>query len=229
MAFDTYAALQASVADFLNRGDLTASIPGYIALAEAQMMRSFVQRARSGTPVPRRLIKRSNAVLSAGNEYVSVPQDFVGPRTMFIALPDRVREVKYLGPDEFQVIKTTEHHHGHARVYTVVGGEFQFYPVPTRDHTIELAYIARVPALSDTNQSNWILADHPDAYLYGALLQSAPYLKEDARVSTWATLFQAAVDGICASDPMPVSRATLKNDLPLACRDDRIYSIELDY
>ena len=39
MALDgTYIGLKASVADFLNRADLTASIPDFIALAEAQMI-----------------------------------------------------------------------------------------------------------------------------------------------------------------------------------------------
>jgi hypothetical protein len=44
--------------------------------------------------------------------------------------------------------------------------------------------------------SNWILRDHPDAYLYGALLQAAPFLRDDERIAVWGGLFERAIDGI---------------------------------
>ena len=60
MALDgTYAGLQASIADFLNRTDLAAAIPDFIVLAEAQMARRFVSRATGGMPIPRRLVQRA--------------------------------------------------------------------------------------------------------------------------------------------------------------------------
>jgi len=37
---------------------------------------------------------------------------------------------------------------------------------------------------------------YPDVYLYGALLHSAPYLKEDQRAQTWAALYTTAVERI---------------------------------
>jgi len=50
--------------------------------------------------------------------------------------------------------------------------------------------------LSDSTTTNWLLEYYPDAYLYGSLVHSAPYLKEDARLQTWAALYQSAVDAI---------------------------------
>jgi len=214
MAFENYAALKAASADFLNRKDLTASIPSFVALAEAQMMRSFVQRVRDGKPIPRRLTRRTDATLGTGQEYASVPADFAGPKSLFLATSHGPGEVKFLDYEELQQKKTHERLIGRPRYYTVVGGEFQFYPVSDGDYPIELTYVARFAMLSDTNATNWILADHPDAYLYSTLLQSAPYLKDDARANTWAPLFQNAVDGICSADPMPPSRVTLKTDIP---------------
>jgi hypothetical protein len=62
MALDgSYAGLQASIADFLNRGDLSTVIPDFITLAEAQMARRLVSRANAGLAVPRRLILRADA------------------------------------------------------------------------------------------------------------------------------------------------------------------------
>ena len=41
MALTTYTGLKASIADFLNRDDLTSVIPDFVALAEAQINRDI--------------------------------------------------------------------------------------------------------------------------------------------------------------------------------------------
>jgi len=48
-------------------------------------------------------------------------------------------------------------------------------------------------SLSDGTRSNFILEQHPDIYFYGSLLHSAPYLDDDARLSTWSALYDSAV------------------------------------
>lgn len=65
MALTTYTALKASVADWLNRTDLTAAIPDFISLAEAQMERTLRTR---------QMIVRANASFNA--EYGTTPADF---------------------------------------------------------------------------------------------------------------------------------------------------------
>jgi hypothetical protein len=76
------------------------------------------------------------------------------------------------------------------------GGEFEVSPTPDEAYTADLLYYGTIAALSDSNTSNWLLTYHPDAYLYTALVHSAPYLNEDQRATTWAALSQAAVDAI---------------------------------
>ena len=215
MALDgTYTGLKISIADFLNRSDLTSAIPDFIALAEAQMTRRFVGRVGQGLPVPRRLVQRSDANVTAGAEFVAVPDDFHGPIEFTLkGNPEVVLD--YLDPTTFQQWKEAGSLTGLAPAYyTVVGGEFQVYPVADKAYTAELTYIRRFPALSVTNASNWILADYPDAYLYGALVQSAPYLKDDGRATIWGTLFTAALDDICNADPMPSDKSTLRTEFP---------------
>ena len=215
MALDgTYAGLKTSIADFLNRSDLTSVIPDFIALAEAQMTRRFVGRVGQGLPVPRRLVQRSDANVTAGAEFVAVPDDFHGP-IEFVLQGNPEAVLDYLDPTTFQQWKEASSLTGLAPAYyTVVGGEFQVYPVADKAYTAELTYIKRFPALSVTNASNWILADYPDAYLYGALVQSAPYLKDDGRATIWGTLFTAALDDICNADPMPSDKSNLRTEFP---------------
>lgn len=51
-------------------------------------------------------------------------------------------------------------------------------------------------ALSDTNQTNYLLRGYPDAYLFGALLESAPFIRDDGRLAMWQERFDRAVDEI---------------------------------
>jgi hypothetical protein len=218
MALDgSYDGLKTSIADFLNRTDLAAAIPDFIRLAEAQMTRRLAGRARQGLPIPRRLIQRTTAGIVQGTEYVSVPSDFHGPIDFVLqGSPEIVLD--YLDTTNLQQEKQRALVRGAPRWYAVVGGSFQLYPVTDQAYTWELTYIARVPTLSSINIGNWILTDYPDAYLYGALVQSAPYLKDDVRAATWGTLFTAALDDICSADPMPGDQSRLRTELPRLTR-----------
>jgi len=231
MALDgSYGGLKASVADFLNRTDLTMAIPDFIALAEAQMTRRFVGRMGLGLPVPRRLIQRSDAGLTAGAEFLAVPDDFHGAVEFLLQSSPEIA-LDYLDPTVFQQWKEAGSLAGRPPAYfTVVGGEFQFYPVADKAYAAQLTYIRRCTALSIANPSNWILADYPDAYLYGALVQSAPYLKDDGRATLWGTLFTAALDDICNADPVPTDKSTLRTELAMLTRSERLahYDINSD-
>jgi hypothetical protein len=225
MALDgSYDGLKASVAEFLNRDDLTSVIPDFIALAEAQMTRRFAGRARQGLPVPRRLVIRADIAIAMGSEYVPAPPDMHGPID-FVLGGNAVLD--YLDSTNLNQEKQRARVTGSPRWYALVGGNLQLYPAADQDYASELTYVARVPTLGAGNASNWILADYPDAYLYGALVQSAPYLKDDARATTWGTLFSAALDDICNADPVPGEQSRLQAHLPQGWRGGR-YDINTD-
>jgi hypothetical protein len=82
----------------------------------------------------------------------------------------------------------------------MVGQQFQVVPTPSGSFDAELLYYAKIPALSDSNTTNWLLTESPDLYLYGALAQTAPYLKEDERMGVWAGLYQKLFDDMMLAD-----------------------------
>jgi hypothetical protein len=61
-------------------------------------------------------------------------------------------------------------------------------------------YYAAPPYLSSSNPSNVFLANCPDLLLYGALAEAEPYLMNDARLETWAALYQRGKDALSISD-----------------------------
>ena len=73
-----------------------------------------------------------------------------------------------------------------------------------------LRYRKRPDALSIDTASNWLLSDHPDAYLYGALLQAATWLKEQDDVVQWGALFTTAINAINGDDKRQSLGATLQ-------------------
>ena len=72
--------------------------------------------------------------------------------------------------------------------------QFELYPTPDQATTAEILYYQKVPALSDSNTTNWLLSYAPDVYLYGSLIHSAPYLAEDARTAVFAQMYGASVN-----------------------------------
>jgi hypothetical protein len=79
-----------------------------------------------------------------------------------------------------------------------------------------MLYYAAPPYLSDSNSSNMFLANCVDALLYSTLAEAEPYLMNDARLATWASLYDRAINAITTSDdqgeysasPIAISVAT---------------------
>jgi len=46
------------------------------------------------------------------------------------------------------------------------------------------------------NETNWLLTLAPDVYLYGALLEAAPYTQNDNRIQVWGAGFSSALDSL---------------------------------
>jgi hypothetical protein len=190
MAISNYSTLQASIGDWLNRSDLTAVIPDFITLAEAQFNRNIRHR---------RMVERATATLDS--EYSAVPADWLESiRYQINTNPITVME--FVSPDQAALLKGANGTTGKPIYYTQIGQQFQVVPAPDSGsaYTGELTYYATIPALSVSNTTNWLLTDSPDLYLYGALLQAAPYLQDDQRISTWGTLYERCLNDLKVSD-----------------------------
>jgi hypothetical protein len=50
---------------------------------------------------------------------------------------------------------------------------------------LEFDYFQKVPALSDSAATNWLLAAHPDLYLFGSLVEAEMFGVNDERAPLW--------------------------------------------
>jgi hypothetical protein len=189
MALTNYTDLKAAVADWLNRADLTSQIPDFITLAEAKFNRSI--RTRD-------MITRQ--VATTNNEFVPVPTDWL--ETYQLELPPvsaggTKTPLQYVSPNEAAIFQA-ESMSGDTRYYTIIDGLFELVPKPATGATVTLTcvYYAKIPALSASNLTNWLLIKAPDLYLYQALANAAPYLNNDERVPTWLSLVQQGMEDL---------------------------------
>ena len=83
---------------------------------------------------------------------------------------------------------------GSPRFYAITDSQLELYPSPGEATDINVLYYEKIPALSDSQTTNWLLTDAPDVYLYGSLVHTAPYLADDQRAQMWAAMYQSAVD-----------------------------------
>lgn len=183
MALSTYSELQTSIANFLNRSDLTSQIPDFITMAEARFNRELRHW---------QMETRSTATFDA--RYEELPADWL--ETIRISVKG-YEPLELVSHDYMlEMREATNDTGGTPSFYALSAGQIELFPTPDDSYDGSMIYFAEIPALSDANTSNWLLENAPDAYLYGALIHSAPYLQEDARVQTWGTLHKSALDSL---------------------------------
>lgn len=185
MAISTFAELKTAIADFLNRDDLTSTIPTFIALAEAQINRDI-----------RHYEMENRATAELSSQYLDRPSDWVETIRLHVT-SGGTRVLNLLSRASMADKRQgAENATGEPGFYCHSERGFEVFPTPDGTYTTELLYYQKITALSDSNTSNWLLSDHPDVYLYGSLLHSAPYLAEDQRIAVWAQLYSAAIQRI---------------------------------
>lgn len=189
MSITNYAELQVSVASWLNRSDLTANIPDFITLAEAQLSTDLKTRAME-TKVTLSTVIGSNSV--------ALPTDMLEMRRLQVAGTYN-QPLSYRSPDELST-DFADNSSGQPIVFTVIGANAELAPIPDAVYSLELTYQQRIPALSDSNTTNWLLSNWPNAYLYASLLAAAPFIMNDERLPVWTQLYSQAITGINGVD-----------------------------
>lgn len=165
----------------------------------------------------RQQVVRATATLSDG--MIRLPADWkeaqqlqindanlAKPKVLTLVTQERADEIRAEG-------RLTEPAH-----YCIVGNYLEVVPYTAAALQIEMAYYKGVPALDSDRATNWMLQEHPDYYFYGALVHSAPYLRDDERIATWGGMASAAEAQILlAIERARYSGSRLKTRARLRC------------
>jgi hypothetical protein len=183
----TAANLATDVAGWMARADLTANIPTYIVLAEAKLNRLLRSLEHEVT----------NPAFMISGEYVPVPSDFLEFKSGYVNGGNPVVPLVYLPGDLMPGIATDSS----IQYFTIAGTNFRFAPAGDGSGTAHMSYFAKLPTLSGVGAAyNWLLQQHPDAYLYGTLLEAAADIGDNEAVAGWRDAYTTVVQQIKAAD-----------------------------
>ena len=191
MALSNYTELKASIANWLNRSDLTSEIADdFIKLTEAD----FNSKLRI-----RKMITQASITIDA--ETASLPTDFLQVRDFYILSGSTKHPLRYMTPSQMDQTKGTSNT-GLPLAYTILGDTFRFMPKPDSSYSGVINYYKKFTALSTSNTSNFILSDHPAIYLYGSLFHAANFLGgyNPQQVQTWHQMFGTALERLEQND-----------------------------
>ena len=210
MALDTYAGLQTEIADWLDRADLTSKIPTFIRLFEAQAERKLRLRQM--------LVSNEQGTVGTDG-LIALPENFLALHNLsIIDANGNPLPITYAAKHQTDQRRTDLISAGQPRLYTLSKTAIELAPYPDTTYTYELSYWEKLPKLSTSVSSNWLLADHPDLYLYGSLMQAEPYLKHDERIDVWSSALATLLEDLTLAD-----ERAMRGGNPLKLRLGRAY------
>lgn len=183
MTISNFATLRTAVSDWINWDDTDSRIATFVQLAEARINREVRHWKMDAT-----------ATLSVSTQYTALPADFMDVKR--VSVTDTQDPLRLVSVHDLQDMRDAANNQaGAPYVYAISNGQLEVFPTPDTATDVTLHYVARITSFSADSDTNWLLTEHPDVYLYGSLMQAAPYLAEDQRTEIWATLYTNAVAG----------------------------------
>ena len=179
-----YASLKTAIGEW-DASDLAADADVFIDLAESY----FNVKLRC------RQMETIASIAASSNTY-ALPSDYLEYKRVVEKLTPR-RRLQYITEDAVDQLYA-DRASGSSNHFTIVGSTLYTFPLSSTD--IELTYYAKIPALSGSATTNWLLLAHPNLYLHACLLYAAEWRKDDAILTKESTFVQNYVDLIHGLD-----------------------------
>lgn len=183
MTVTTYGTLKSEIASYLARDDLTAHIPGFIALCEDRIAHDLRIPAMETTED-----------LTISSQFVAKPTGYLEGRRIYLAT-NPVTKVEFMSTNNFWA-KYVSSLTGMPKVFTAEGSNLVFGPAPDATYTGKILFYKRLTALADDADTNWVLTNARGLYLYGSLLEAQPFIRNDPRMATWAAMWDNILDRV---------------------------------
>jgi hypothetical protein len=200
MAITSYGELQAAAANWLVRGDLTARIPEFIALAETRLNR--VLRTR---------LAEFEAPLSAtpGARTIPLPSGFAEPLALWIVQGADRRPLRFLEPSLLAATSLQ----GQPTSWSIDGANLAFDRPCDQAYSLVFRLLTKF-ALSDAQPTNALLSDGPDVYLFAVLAEAGPFLRDADLAQAYEDRLSRAIAELNAKEARSRSPRTLPTEVP---------------
>jgi hypothetical protein len=195
----TYDNLTSLVLQYLERSDAAVVnfIPTAIMLAEFEIAENIKTLGQMIV---------ADGTMTSGNPVIAKPALWRKTVSMTLTTtagskqPIYLRKLEYLSSYSPEVSTT-----GTPLYYSDYDYDHWFVaPTPSANFAFEALCYTRLTPLSSSNQTNWLTRNAPNALLFGTLKQTAPFLKDDARLAVWTQIFDTAIGALKLEDQLRV-------------------------
>lgn len=198
----TFNSLQEDVKRYLERGSTAAQDPVFLAqlpslinfaerrIAQELKIEGFINAVTGSFTVGQPVIAKPDRWRDTVSWAVGTGTGFHTRRMLY------TRAYEYLGmywPDR-TATDTPEFYADYNGTHWLVA------PTPDQAYEFEILYYELPQLLSDSVATNWITEYAPQLLLYGTLLESAPFLKNDERMQTWQAMYDRSAATLNGED-----------------------------
>ena len=185
----TFATLKTDISSYMARSDLTESLKNtFVRIAEAEIRR----KVRIGQ------METTNTSFSVSSQSTALPTGFVSMRAVTNNTQNQ-REMEYMSPVRLRSSRIFDEGTGEPSVYTIEGDNIVIAPTPSSG-SLTIVYYKAFDALSADTDTNWLLANGYDVYLYGSLRAASEWAMEPDTENQYAIKFERAVEQINRED-----------------------------
>lgn len=194
------------------RNDTGTLVDSWIQQAEAKFNR-----------VLRTPYQEETAYTDMDQEYVSVPTNMLAVRAM--VRDDDGKLMRFQRPIDYRNIidddplsNASANDDAVEPIWTAEDMQFRVYPYPTTTDTlrVRILFYAKIPALTSSNPTNWLLTDHPDLYVAQCSLNGALTFKATPdQVGNWKAIVDEGLTTLRGQKLEAMVAQTLKTDIPV--------------
>lgn len=225
MALNNYQNLVQSVINRSFRNDITTDlVDEFIQLCEQDFIYGVNSdgvklRVREMQELARNTVSTNDRYLALPDRYLSMIKLVIYPEIVGLdGFADEVKDsypysLTYLAPEAMNVINEARF-----PSYYTITNQIEFNTLSDQRYAIEVNYLGAPLALSSTNQTNDVLTNYPNIYLFGTLFHLYEYVQEPVITSYWKNAFTAAIDSAneqyYSSSLGPSPTTVIEEDVP---------------
>jgi hypothetical protein len=186
MAISTYAELKTAVAAWLDRTDLTSVLADLVALAESDIRTDLRCRAME---------QYTTGTLTGAT--LAHPTRYLEARSLTVD----GKPFGYVTPEIYQAASDAN---SQRRIFTSIG-ETLYVLNGTSGDAYSLIYFQAFEAFDADADTNWLLTNHPNVYLFAACKQGGLYEGDDGKVAKFSELYQDALGRLASRERQSAS------------------------
>ncbi len=200
MAITTWTELQAAVANWLVRADttLTDRVPEFNAMCEGWIAYGLDMGQVKIPPLRIRAMEATaTPSMVAGTSTVALPTRYVAMRNIYINTNPK-RKLSPVSPEQ-RIFERPFATAGTPEFFSVEGDNIVLGPIPSTSDALSILYYQRFAPFSTGSDTNWLLVNSPNTYLFGNLYASS-LMTGNPKGPIWLGQFMGSIASLNEAD-----------------------------